>query len=135
MKSRCLNPNWPNYHHYGGRGITVCERWRGGFEAFFEDMGPRPGPGYSIERVNNDGDYTPENCRWATRQEQLRNTRQTMRLTWNGETLTTFEWAERTGIPAGTIRGRIVQGWSVEEALTLPARTWRPKGHRLTFDG
>jgi hypothetical protein len=74
MRQRCYNENHDNYRYYGGRGITVCERWQSSFENFFADMGPRPSPAHSIDRINNDGNYEPGNCRWATRSEQMKNT-------------------------------------------------------------
>jgi hypothetical protein len=74
MKARCTNPKSPKFRYYGGRGITVCDRWSTSFEAFLADMGDRP-PGKSIDRINNDGNYEPGNCRWATQSEQVRNRR------------------------------------------------------------
>lgn len=73
MKTRCSNPNVDNYKHYGGRGVTVCERWLHSFESFLADMGKKPSPQHSIDRINNDGNYEPDNCRWATKLEQIHN--------------------------------------------------------------
>jgi hypothetical protein len=122
MRTRCTNPNVPNYKDYGGRGIAVCERWRS-FEAFLADMGPRPGLGYSIERINNDGDYEPGNCRWADRAQQSNNRRNNRLLTWNGETKTLAEWSRTTGLDYAALLARLNRGWSVERALSTPMKT------------
>ncbi|MFF7550943.1 hypothetical protein ACFZCU_46175 [Streptomyces canus] len=120
MRSRCENPNVPAYKNYGGRGITVCERWKS-FDNFLADMGERP-EGMTIERIDNDGNYEPSNCRWSTYQQQGRNTRANRRLTWNGETKTIIEWAETLGVKAFTISARLRMGWTTEDALTRPVR-------------
>ena len=120
---RCENPAHAAYPRYGGRGITICTRWRRDFMAFYEDMGPRPTPGYSVDRIDNDGPYSPENCRWATAKEQNRNCRTNRMLTFQGETLCLAEWSERTGIKQTTLLQRLDRsGWSVERALTAPIR-------------
>lgn len=120
MRNRCLNPTNQRYSEYGGRGIKICERWLESFENFFADMGPRPSPQHSIERENNNGNYEPGNCKWATRTEQNRNSRQNVKLTHNGETLTVAEWTQRLGFKRATLYYRISAGWSVSRALTTP---------------
>lgn len=131
MKGRCLNPNHTAYPYYGGRGIRVCERWLA-FDAFLEDMGRRPGPGYSIDRFpNQDGDYEPANCRWATKAEQNSNYSRNRIVELGGLRLTLAEWGERTGIGAKAIAARLdVLGWPVDAALTLPpnATVSEPRG-------
>jgi hypothetical protein len=123
MRGRCENPKMGNYYLYGGRGISVCERWSASFEAFLKDMGLRPSPDHSLDRYpNNDGNYEPGNCRWATRKQQQRNRRTCHVLTVNGVSATLAEWAERTGLGKGTIRERVRRGWSPERATgtTVP---------------
>lgn len=123
MIHRCHKQKSTSYPQYGGRGIVVCERWRTSFALFKEDIGPRPSTKHSIDRINNDGPYEPKNCRWATRAEQARNRRSNLRkLTLNGETLTVYEWAVRTGITHTTLTRRLKQGWSDEAIITTPAR-------------
>jgi hypothetical protein len=128
MKARCTNTRGKFYFRYGGRGITVCERWLHSFENFLADMGPRPSPKHSIERTNNAFGYTPENCVWATSIQQANNTRWNHLLTFNGETLTIAQWARSTqalaiGLCYYTLRSRInFLGWSDERALTTPVK-------------
>lgn len=125
MLQRCYNPRKMHYDRYGGRGIVVCERWRVSFDAFLADMGRRPGPGYSLDRIDNDGPYSPENCRWATRQEQARNRTSNRRLTHNGVTRTLQEWAEATGIGRAVIGARLDKlGWDIAKALGTPTLTF-----------
>lgn len=120
MKDRCGNPSNKSYQDYGARGITVCDKWINDFAAFFADMGPRPSPQHTIERVNNDKGYSPDNCVWATKQVQKNNTRRNRRLTFNGETLTITEWSRRLGGHHRTVAWRLKRGWSLERALTEP---------------
>ena len=123
MKARCYNPNHKNYVDYGGRGITVCERWLNSVEAFYADMGDRPSDKHSIDRIDNDGPYSPDNCRWATMAEQNEGTRQTHLITASGITLSIGKWAKRLGVSRRTIASRIGKlGWSPERAVTTPVR-------------
>jgi hypothetical protein len=123
MKRRCLDPSNNRYDRYGGRGIKVCERWLHSFENFLEDMG-EPLPGHSLDRTDNDGDYSPENCRWVCRSDQMKNRRNAVLITHNGKTQNLVDWAKETGLKEDTISARIYRhGWSVEDALTvLPHR-------------
>ena len=118
-KGRCHNEQDAKYEYYGGRGISVCKRWDT-FEQFLKDMGNRPTQKHSIDRIDNDGDYTPENCRWATMKEQCRNRRSNHLLTYDGETLCITEWEEKMGVSRGLIRGRVFAGWGIEDAITRP---------------
>lgn len=129
MRQRCSNPNASKFEDYGGRGIRVCERWSR-YENFLEDMGRRPSSSHSIERIDVDGGYEPGNCRWATADDQSVNKRTSRKVTHEGRTLTTSEWAKETGINRSTIELRLNLGWTPERALTTPTdkrRTGRPK--------
>ena len=117
MKARCLNKKNPNYKNYGGRGITVCNRWMK-FENFYADMGKRP-KGKSIDRINNDKGYYKENCRWATRKEQNNNTRGNHLLTYKNRTQTVTQWISEIGINHSTFYSRLRYGWLVERALKI----------------
>lgn len=117
MKSRCLNPNRPDFASYGGRGIRIDPRWIESFQAFRSDLGPRPTSGHSLERVDVNGNYEPGNVIWATKKTQARNTRASRRITANGQTKTVAEWAEELGVSAKTIYTRLARGWSEEESV------------------
>lgn len=120
MIERCERPATNLFHRYGGRGIRVCERWRESFAAFLEDMGPRPSPDHQIDRIDNDGNYEPGNCRWVTRIQQSRNKSTNHIIEFRGRSMCLAEWAEVVGIPRGTLEARIYAGWSPERALTEP---------------
>ena len=136
MKSRCNNPSTASYERYGGRGIRVSSKWDT-FEAFYEDMGPRPSKKYSIERINNDGDYEPGNCRWATESEQKRNTSQTHLITFNKRTQCMADWAKELGIAPHTLYNRL-QKWPLEIAMTIKGRSTtrrRANLRNITYKG
>ena len=110
MRQRCNNPSHVSYPEYGGRGIRVCEAWNSSFATFYRDMGPRPSRRHTIDRTNNDGPYSPENCRWVTALQQGRNKRNNRLLTLKGETLTVGDWCRRLAIPKSTLLNRLAAG-------------------------
>lgn len=122
MLDRCLNPKSQGWDNYGARGIRVCDRWRESYDAFLADMGERPSSLHSLERIDNESGYCPENCTWATRRQQTSNTRRTRRVTAGGETLTLSEWSERLGVNPATINHRLRAGWDPQVAVTTPSR-------------
>ena len=113
MKQRCYNPKHKQFPNYGGRGIVVCERWRMSFRYFLEDMGDKP-RGMSLDRTDNDGNYAPDNCRWASPAQQRANQRRNVKIYFNGEALTVTDWARRLGRAPDTLRARIANGWPLE---------------------
>lgn len=122
MKDRCLNPQNPHFEHYGGRGIKVCERWLE-FANFFADMGRRPTPKHTLERINNSGNYEPSNCRWATTREQLRNRRITFKVEFRGESKPLSELCELFDRDLNIVATRIRKhGWTAERALAEPTK-------------
>lgn len=122
MLQRCNDSKSDSFSRYGGRGITVCERWHT-FESFFEDMGLPPQKGMTLDRFpNNDGNYEPGNVRWATAKEQANNRRSSRLLEFNGETLTVAEWEDRQGFRRGLIHTRLYMGWTLERAITQKPR-------------
>ena len=121
MKQRCLNPNAPDYPKYGGRGITICQRWIDSFTNFFDDMGERP-ENLSIDRINVNGNYEPSNCRWASRSLQQRNKTTSLMIEWNGKVLCAADWSDIVNISSKIICDRIRVGWTPQEALTKPNR-------------
>jgi hypothetical protein len=126
MRDRCENPESSNYENYGGRGIKVCERWQS-FLTFLADMGERPSDAHSIEREDNDGNYEPGNCVWATRDQQNNNSRNCHTLTHDGMIDTLTGWAKRLGCKAALLINRVHKGWSTAEVLAPPFVMTRPK--------
>jgi len=131
MRERCEKDYNASYGNYGGRGISICERWQT-FENFFADMGDPPSRAHSIDRFpDNDGNYEPGNCRWATVKEQSRNRRTNHLLTLGSETMTLVEWAEKYGANPKVVNGRIRIGWDLLRALTVPrGKIGRPPSRR-----
>jgi len=127
MRHRCNNPADRGWHRYGGRGISVCERWQS-FENFRADMGERP-VGMSLDRLDNDGNYEPSNCRWATPRQQIQNSSRFQPLTHAGKTMSRREWEISLGLAKGVVTNRLRAGWSLERALTQPKIVGSLKGH------
>jgi hypothetical protein len=130
IKDRCLNEKCKHYPSYGGRGIGLCNRWLD-FEKFFEDMGPKPSPKHSIDRINNNEGYDPDNCRWTTQLTQMNNTRRNAKYEAHGKLQTITEWARDLGIPDYEVRRRLAK-YSIEDALSKepnpqPPKVGRPK--------
>lgn len=127
MKRRCENKADSGYHNYGGRGIAVCEEWKNDFVSFCKwamDNGYKEG--LTIDRINNDGNYSPENCRWATRKEQASNLRKTIFLEYCGERYSLSQWGDITGYGSHAIYDRVfIRGWAVEDALSIPVNTYK----------
>ncbi len=115
---RCTNINDQDYHHYGGRGISVCAEWKDSFENFYKDMGDRPSDKHSIDRVDNEGNYTSANCKWSTMQEQSNNRRTNRWITYNGETKTLIQWSTELGISTPTISRRLSDNWPMSKAFS-----------------
>lgn len=120
IRERCLNTKNKDFQNYGGRGITVCDRWKKSFICFLEDMGEAPRQ-MQIDRINNDKGYTKENCRWTTVQVQANNRRTCVMVTFNGKTKTIADWSREFGIERKTLEYRIRVGWDIEKALITPS--------------
>ena len=127
MRGRVCNENDPQYKDYGGRGIRICSRWTEpdgvGFQNFLDDMGPRP-DGFTLDRIDNDGNYEPGNCRWATRAEQVRNRRNNIQVTLDGRTMVLKDWCAELGVGYNTVRRRVRAGQDPIEALNAPIRKY-----------
>jgi hypothetical protein len=126
MKRPCTNPRQDGFEYYGGQGVSVCDRWSRSFRAFYDDMGPRPSAGHSLDRFpDKEGNYEPGNVRWATFGEQQKNRKSNRPITWRGRTMLLTDWATELGIKSGTLGRRLDAGWPVEKAMTAPVRKWQ----------
>jgi hypothetical protein len=126
MLQRCYYEKHVQFKNYGGRGIVVCDVWRTDFNAFYLDMGPRPSSLHTLDRIDNGGNYSKQNCRWVTMKEQARNTRQNVFVEWRGESKTVAEWSEITGLSYGLLKDRLgILGWTPERAFTEPVNKSR----------
>lgn len=121
MLARCYKSSDISYPNYGGRGISVCDRWRTSFQAFYDDMGPAPN-GRQLDRIDNDGNYEPGNCRWATLEQQGNNRRTNRLLTYEGQRMTLAQWNKAQGFPKNVLHKRLAAGWTLARALETPLR-------------
>ena len=136
MIARCHNERASGYALYGGRGITVCDRWRASFQDFLADIGRRPSSDHSIDRIDCSGDYGPDNCRWATETEQQRNRRNNVRLEFNGVTRCLSEWASVSGVKSSTLRLRLRSGVSLARAIDPAPILHTPRhGQKVEYQG
>lgn len=119
MKARCYNKNHSAYSRYGGRGIKVCDSWLNSLENFVKDMGIRP-DGMTLDRIDNDGNYTPDNCKWSTKHEQVINRRINRKITYKGRTDYIAQFAIDYGINLNTLHDRLRRGWSIDDAIERP---------------
>ncbi len=132
MKQRCLNPKDRGYRRYGGRGITMCDRWQSSFHAFKEDMGPKPSLKHTVERLDNNGPYSPENCEWRTMKEQCKNKRSNVLVEYNGKKITVKELSEDTGLSYSALLARANAG-QTGDLLLRPIMKMRK--HSLVYNG
>lgn len=119
MKRRCLTKTNPDYRHYGGRNIAVCDEWINDYSQFLNDMGEAPSPKHSLDRKDVNGNYTKDNCKWSTWSEQQNNKRNNVIITHEGETMNATQWSRRLGINALTIMGRVKKGYEPVKILSL----------------
>ena len=135
MKTRCYNQNYDKYQYYGGKGIAVCDEWLSSYDAF-EKWAIENGYNdtLTLDRINVNGNYCPENCRWITRKGQANNRTSNRLITYNGETKTIQQWADITGISHKTISQRIASGWSIDKTMTTPIHT-EFHNNPITFNG
>lgn len=128
MIQRCENPNHDAYHRYGGRGVSICARWRNDFDAFTADVGERPSPLHTLDREDVDGNYEPSNCRWATPVEQQNNRSDNVIVEWQGRAMTIREASALSRVDHHTFAWRLSHGWTIEEAMTIPSMNEANKG-------
>lgn len=128
MIQRCENPNHTWYKKYGGRGVSICARWREDFQAFAADMGDRPSMEHTVDRIDVNGNYEPGNVRWATQAEQMNNTTVTPTITWQGREYTLTEAVQETGIDRATLAYRMKAGWVPDEIMTIPSMCTANRG-------